>query len=276
MTSLTGKRTLLTGASSGIGRATAIELAKQGAVLFLTARDQARLEQTRAACVEAGSPAVHVLTADVSQPSECKRLVEAAVRELGGLDVLINNAGSIVWGPFREISDPALIAWQTDTNYSSVVYTTHYALPHLIASKGRLAGVSSIAGLISIPNEALYCGTKHAIYGFLDSLRVELRGTGVSVSVLAPDVIATDILGTAMTPEGARYGKRFARSEYMSAEKCAQIFVHGLARRKRLIMTTFRSHFAVFARQFAPWIVDYMTTRAIATLKLETHTVESS
>jgi short-subunit dehydrogenase len=161
-----------------------------------------------------------------------------------------------------------------ETNYLSVAHITFHALPHLVASRGHLAVVSSISGLVGVTGQTLYSAAKHAVHGLMDSLRIELDGTGVTVTTIAPDVVATNVLAAAVTPKGARFGQRFVPSAYMSSEECAKIIVRGLARRKRLVLTTARSRFALFARLVVLGLVDWMGARASATLKLEPHAAD--
>jgi short-subunit dehydrogenase len=257
---------VVSGASSGIGRALALELAARRSRLFLTGRDEARLMATAAACRDAGAVSVETLIADLSKPAECERLVRAAVSALGRLDVLVNNAGIGMWAHFRDVKDPSWISRIMDTNYGSVAYTTYYALPHLLASRGRLGVVSSLAGLIPVASESLYCASKFAIHGLCDSLRVELRGTGVSVTMLAPDLVPTGIFASAVDAAGQVIGAELPARKGTPVEACARVFADGLARRRRRVLTSYRSGLAPLLHEVWPSLVEAVTEHEVKAL----------
>ena len=177
----TGKSIVVTGASSGIGRALCLALAPQRPRLVMAARDASRLEEVAAECRAAGAE-VLVVPTDVTSPDECRRMVEHTVAAFGALDVLVNNAGASMMARFDEIEDIGLYERLMRVNYLGSVYPTYYALPHLKKSRGQIVVMSSLAGLTGVPTRTGYAASKHAVFGFFDSLRIELRGTGVSVT----------------------------------------------------------------------------------------------
>jgi NAD(P)-dependent dehydrogenase (short-subunit alcohol dehydrogenase family) len=183
--SLRGGSFIVTGASQGIGKAVSLRLAGLGARLTLAARDGAALEAVAAECRSRGGEALAVPT-DVAQPEECAHLVRRAVEAWGGIDGLVNNAGISMLARFDEVSDLSLYERLMRVNYLGYVYPTYHALPELKRSRGRLVAVSSVAGFAGLPLHTGYAATKHAIFGFFDSLRIELRGSGVAVAVVAP------------------------------------------------------------------------------------------
>jgi NAD(P)-dependent dehydrogenase (short-subunit alcohol dehydrogenase family) len=202
---LAGNSILVTGASQGIGKAVCLELAGRGARLTLAARDAAALEQVAAACRDRGGEALVVPT-DVSQPGDCERLVRQAVATWGALDALINNAGIDMIARFDEVADLQLFERLMRVNYLGYVYPTYYALPELRRSRGRLVAVSSLAGMTGVPTRTGYAASKHAIFGFFDSLRIELAGTGVTVTLVAPDFVLSEIHRRAAGPDGRPLG----------------------------------------------------------------------
>ena len=178
---------VITGASSGIGRATALEMARRGANLVLAARRTERLEEVAAQCRALGVQAVAV-TADVSNPDDCRRLIEAA----GDVDVLVNNAGFAVLGTINEI-DPAEIRGMMDTNYFGTVHCTRAVLPQMLArSRGTIVNVSSMLGIMGVAGMSAYCATKFAIVGFTEGLRDEVLGKGVRVAMVCPGTTDTE------------------------------------------------------------------------------------
>ena len=142
--------TLITGASSGIGEALAYELARQGAWLALGARRLDNLETIAAKCRELGGKALAV-QADVSQQTDCEKLVQETVKTYGRLDTLVNNAGVTMWARFGDLKDPALIEQIMKVNFLGAMYCSYYALPYLKQTQGRIANISSMADKLIAP-----------------------------------------------------------------------------------------------------------------------------
>ncbi|MBV9622339.1 MAG: SDR family oxidoreductase [Gammaproteobacteria bacterium] len=260
---LAGKTVLITGASEGIGRALALELAALRCQLVLGARDEARLESCAADCRAAGA-AVTWRSADLAQPADCTRLVEHALERFGGLDVLVNNAGMTMWSRFESVSDPTLYQRLLSVNYLGAVHTTAAALPHLVRSRGLIVAVASLAGLTGVPERSGYAASKHALVGFFESLRIELRERGVDVLIVAPDFVVTQIHRRAAGPDGRPLGVTpMQESHLMSARACAQLMVRAMRRRQRLLITSRRGHLARWARLLVPALVDRLAARAI-------------
>src|SRR5690606_17729775 len=128
-----------------------------------------------------------------SVQDNCAKVIEAAANHFGGIDVLVNNAGITMWADFEDTKDPALIEHVMRVNYLSCAWCTYFALPYLKKSRGHIVGVSSIAGIVGVPGHAIYGASKHAVHGFLNSLRVELKPYGIGVTVVAPDFVITEI-----------------------------------------------------------------------------------
>ncbi len=152
---------IITGASAGIGKALAIQLAGQGAKVAIAARRAERLEQIAAECRASGGE-VLVIPTDVSDESQCKNLIERTVEKYGQLDMLINNAGMAASALLDEFPDLSLFRQTMDINFYGTVYCTYYALPHLKQSKGRIVAVSSLGGKSAIPYNTPYCSSKYA------------------------------------------------------------------------------------------------------------------
>ncbi len=184
-----GTRALITGASRGIGRALATNLAARGAVLGLAARSTTELD----ALASTLPGEHHVLTCDVADASETEASINTFVNEAGGLDLLIANAGVTHYGPFRD--QPLEKAkHMSQVNWHGTLHTVHFGLPHLLEQqRGHIVVVSSGAGLRSFPQAAVYGATKAAQRMFAEALRHELAGTGVSVTVVYPGEIATSL-----------------------------------------------------------------------------------
>lgn len=181
---LSGRKVLITGASEGVGAATARILAREGASLCLAAR---RREPLEAMAAELGGRAC-VVTADVARVEDCERLIEDAARALGGLEVLINNAGAHHRGRVGERS-VAELASMVDVNTRAPIVLSRAALPHLVASRGTIVNVASLAGMLPLPDAAAYSATKFALRAFSIALRHELEAQGVRVCLVSPGPI---------------------------------------------------------------------------------------
>jgi short-subunit dehydrogenase len=255
----------ITGASSGIGAELARQCAAVGARLVLAARDEARLAEVADACRELGAEALVVRT-DVAQEADCAALIRSTIGHFGRLDMLINNAGLGASGLVRDVTDPSLFERVMRVNYLGSVWCTLHALPHLLASRGRLVAVSSLTGLTGVPKRAAYGATKHAMAGFFDSLRIELEGTGVSVTVAYPGFVLSEINRHALSPAGTPWGERgYVRrpGETMATAECATLILHAAAARRRDIVMTWRGKVGRLLKLVAPSLVDRMARRAI-------------
>ncbi len=254
---------VITGGSSGIGREIALQLAAQGASLVLAARDPALLEAAASSCRSLGARAIAIPT-DVSDQKQCERLIGAAVDEFGRLDTLINNAGISMHARFDELDSLDAVERITRINYLGSVYCTHFALPHLKRTRGRIVVVSSVSGKIGVPTRSVYAATKHALAGFFDSLRIELETDGVSVTVVYPGFVATDIAERALGPGGELLGTRpVSKRHVMSAEECARQTVAAAASRSREVVMLRAGRLGQLLRVVAPGIVDKITRRTV-------------
>lgn len=249
------KVVVVTGASEGIGRAFCLELAAGRPKLVLAARNEARLNDVARQCQERGAQ-VLVVPTDVTLVEDCKRLIDKTVAVFGGVDVLVNNAGITMWANFDETSDVSLVKRVMAVNFHSVAYCTHFALPYLKRSQGRLVGVASLAGLIGVPGHSIYGASKHAIFGFLNSLRIELAAYGVSVTIISPDFVATELHQRGLRGDGSLMQQRLDTRRYMPPDECAHLMVSAIARRKRQLVTSPRGKLAAFARDLVPGLVD--------------------
>jgi len=261
---LAGKTVVVTGASSGIGKAVCLELARRGARLVLAARWEDRLAEVARECEALGAEALVVPT-DVSSENACRNLIERAVERYGGINALVANAGRTMWARLDEMSEPSACEELMRVNYLGCVYPTFYALPHLKKTRGRIVAVSSLAGLTGVPERTGYAATKHALFGFFESLRIELEGSGVSVTLAAPDFVVTEIHRSAIGPDGRALGESpMQESRIMTAETCARHIVRAMEKRKRLWIGSLRGRVGRFVRLLAPALTDRIARRAIA------------
>jgi len=254
---------VITGGSSGIGREIAYQLTEQRALLVLAARDAALLDAVAAECRSRGARAIGVPT-DVSAEVECEALIERAVGEYGRIDTRVNNAGISMHVRFDELGSVGPIEWLMRVNYFGSVYCTHYALPHLKRSKGRIVAVASLAAKTGVPTRSAYAASKYAMAGFFDSLRVEIAPDGVSVTVIYPGFVATDIGSRAVGPGGTPLGIRpVVKAKAMPVEECASAIISAASARRRELVMTARGKIGQWLKLIAPGAVDRIATRAI-------------
>ena len=189
---LNGKRVLITGASSGIGRAVAIEAARRGADLIIGARRRDQLEVTAQLCASSGRDC-RIVIADVSDPEQCRVLI----REAGEVDVLVNNAGFAIFDAIADAADDDLESMMR-TNYLGTVWCTKAVLPQMLERRsGTIVNVASIAGIMGYFRMGGYCASKFAMVGFTEALRDEVRSQGVRVALVCPGSTETEFFNRA-------------------------------------------------------------------------------
>jgi short-subunit dehydrogenase len=260
---LDGKIILITGASTGIGEALALALARRGARLMLAARDGTKLTQVADACTKLGTHAVAQIT-DVARPEDCRALIERTLKEFGGLDVLVNNAGRTMWSRFDVMTDLGIFEQLIKVNYLGAVYLTHHALDALKQSRGLIVAVASVAGFTGVPERTGYSASKHAMVGFFESLRIELDGSGVEVGIIAPDFVVSEVHKRAIGPDGKPLGvSPMQTARIMTAEDCAAGIVRAVEKRKRLVIMSARGRLGRWVKLIAPKLIDRIAARAI-------------
>lgn len=207
---LPGLRVLLTGASSGIGRELACRLVEQGAQVIALARREDRLQQLAA---EVNRPdRLNYLVADVTQPADRARVIDACRERFGGLDVLINNAGSGAIGPFANASEERLRRVM-EVNFFAPVELIRLALPLLKSGQRPLiVNVGSVLGHRAVPQKSEYCASKFALHGFSDALRAELASDKVDVLLVSPSTTQTEFFASVEGNKQKPHGRLGARS----------------------------------------------------------------
>jgi short-subunit dehydrogenase len=229
----------------------------------LAARDATRLEELARECRTQGGETLVVPT-DIANEVDCGWLVETTLQNFGGIDAVIHNAGITMWSRFDAVADLEIFERLMQVNYLAPVRLTSLALPHLKQSKGLLVAVASLAGLTGVPERSGYAASKHAMIGFFDSLRIELRGTGVDVSVIAPDFVVTEIHKRAIGPDGEPLGASPMQvAKIMSAADCAQRIVRAIEKRERLVVMSARGKIGRWLKLVAPSLIDRIAERAI-------------
>lgn len=252
---LSGKVVVITGASSGIGKALTYEFSKYNTKLVIGARN---IDELNAIASELSSFGVEVLPVktDVTCEGDCKNLVEQAISKFGQIDILINNAGVSMRALFKDV-DLKVIRHLMDVNFWGTVYSTKYALPYLLETKGSVVGVSSIAGFHGLPGRCGYSASKFAMHGFLETLRIENLKNGLHVMIAAPGFTATNVRFSALTADGTPQGMS-PRDEknMMTPEEVAKIIVKGIVKRRRNIIMGTEGKISVLAQRILPTVID--------------------
>lgn len=249
------KVVLITGGTSGIGRACAVAFGQAGARVVITGRDEARLQDTARELTSLGITH-HTVRADVGVEADSERAVAEAIQAFGQLDVLLNNAGISMRARFQDV-DLEVIRRLMQTNFFGTVYATKFALPHLLASKGSVVGVSSIAGYRGLPGRTGYSASKFAMHGFLEALRTELLPQGVHVLLACPGFTASNIRQVALAADGSAQGES-PRDEQkmMSSEEVAQHILAAVRHRRRDLVLTSQGKLTVFLNKWLPSLTD--------------------
>jgi NADP-dependent 3-hydroxy acid dehydrogenase YdfG len=214
---LTGKVAIVTGASAGIGRASALALAAEGAKVVITARRQDRLEAL-AAEINAMNTHAYIIAGDANDETTAKRCVETALNEAGRIDILLNNTGM---GNYKNLVDTTLEEYEQlmNTNMRTTFIFTRQVVPQMLLQKqGTILMISSMAGLYGFANQAVYCATKFAQVGFAQSLDKELRPSGIKVGVICPGGVKTEFaIGAGRTEESVEQSNMLEATDVAGA-----------------------------------------------------------
>ncbi|MDJ1501144.1 SDR family oxidoreductase [Xanthocytophaga agilis] len=257
------KVVIITGASSGIGKALAEIFGRAGAKIVITGRNETNLQETSRLLSSQGIENFPIV-ADVSIEKDNQRMVDETIRKYGQIDVLINNAGISMRSLFEDV-DLDVIRKVMDINFYGTVYATKYCLPYLLKSKGSVVGISSIAGFRGLPARAGYSASKFAVNGFLEVLRTEMLHKGVHVLTASPGFTASNIRNTALTSDGSVQGESPREEEkMMSAEECAEHILKAVQKRKKYLILTRQGKLTVFLNKWFPGWMDKIVYNVMA------------
>jgi short-subunit dehydrogenase len=260
---LKDKVVIITGASSGIGRALAFEFAKEGAVISAAARSRDKLSRLKEEIEKSGNRIIVVPT-DVSKEADCKNLIDKTVAEYGRIDILVNNAGISMRALFQDVN-LSVIKQLMDINFWGTVYCTKFALSHLLSAKGSLVGVSSIAGYKGLPGRTGYSASKFAMQGFLEVVRTENLKKDLHVLIACPGFTTSNIRNTALAADGSQQGESPRNEEkMMSAEEVARRIVNAIIKRKRTLILTSQGKLTVWLNKFFPSLMDKLVYNHMA------------
>ncbi|MBL4754062.1 MAG: SDR family oxidoreductase [Flavobacteriales bacterium] len=256
---------IITGASSGIGQACALEYAKQGDSIVIAARNYDKLKKLETALVALGAKVLSVAF-DITLDEDRKRLIDQTVTKFGRIDVLINNAGisqrSLAKNTLLDVDRQLM-----EVNYFGTIALTKYALqPMIKAQSGHIAVISSIVGKFGFPLRTGYSATKHALHGYFESLRAELHEDNIKVSIICPGRIKTNISINALTEDGSTHSKMDEGTEAgLSAESCARQIVRAISSGKKETYIGGKEILMIYIRRFLPGLFYKMILNIKAT-----------
>ncbi len=243
---------IVTGASSGIGKAVALEAAKQGAKVVLAARNLEQLYIVAEEIIKIKSEFLIVQT-DVSKIEDCKNLIQKTIEKFNKIDVLVNNAGISMRALFSEMKIE-VFEKVMDINFFGTVYCSHFALPYLLKDKGTVVGVSSISGLTPLPARTAYSSSKYAMYGFLTTLRIENIKKGLNVLITHPGFTESNIRIHALTADGTEQGETPRHEDkMMTSEQVAIKILKGIRKKQKVQIMTAVGKITVFLNKLFPW-----------------------
>jgi short-subunit dehydrogenase len=259
MSHFNNKLVWITGSSSGIGRALAIEFSKQGAICILSARSKDGLEQTNSLTSNADQNII--LPLDVTNEQQVEKAVSNIIDQ-GGVDILINNAG-VSQRSTVEQTEMKVYRSLMEVNYFGVVKLTKAVLPHMLKKgKGSIVTISSIAGKVGPPYRAGYAASKHALHGFFDSMRAETSHKGIHTLVVCPGYINTPIAHNALAADGQKYNKRDSENANgLEAEELAKRILNAIKKKKTEVYFGKFEVNAVRLKRFLPGVLTKMLNR---------------
>ena len=261
---LTGKTFVITGASSGLGKALAVALAAHNVNLVLAARNLGALDKVAQICKQSGSPLPLTVMTDVTDADQCRSMVEEAVNQHGSIDYLILNAGISMWSLFENVTDVSIFNKIMNVNYLGAVYCIHSALPHLKKNRGTIVAISSIQGKMGMAFHSGYAASKHALHGFLDSLRMELKDVHI-LTVMPHWIKGTSLRENALGTDGQKIGvsKRQHSKESISLDMCSQAIIKAMIRGKSEVAIPFKLNFVPWLKLIAPGFLRKLVLRKL-------------
>jgi len=257
------KVVIVTGASSGIGKAIAYEFGKHGAKVVLAARSDDRLKAISNDMAAKGISSLVVVT-DVSKEEDCRNLISRTLETFGTIHVLVNNAGLSMRASFLDV-EISVLHRLMDVNFWGTVYCTKYALPYLIENKGSLVAVSSVAGFHGLPGRTGYSASKFAIHGLLETIRIENLRKGLHVMIIAPGFTTSEVRLHALTADGSKQGESPRDERKMDTpEHVARWVIKGIRKKKRNKLLTLDGKFTAFFQRITPDFVDWVYYRVMS------------
>jgi dehydrogenase/reductase SDR family member 7B len=257
------KVVIITGATSGIGRACAEVFGKEGARLVITGRSIEKMDAVKKELNQSGIDFLPMII-DAASEDDNRKMIGETIEKYGSIDILINNAGISMRALFNDLGLDTFKKVM-DINFYGSVYATKYALPHILKSKGTIVAISSINGHRGTPGRSAYSASKFAMEGFFESLRTELMHYGVHILVVSPGFTGTNIRNAALNKDGVSQGESPRdEAKMMTAVQVAEAILRGVRKRKRDLVLTPFGKLVVFLNKWLPAWMDKMAYREMA------------
>ncbi len=248
----------ITGGTEGIGKALAEQLLQHGSMVATCGRSEEKLQRMKE---QHTGENFFCLAADVSKLEDCEQFIHATIETFGRIDILINNAGMSMRAELKH-AEIDVFRKLMDINYFGTLYCTKLALTTILAQKGDIVGISSIAGFRGLPGRSGYSASKFAVNGLLEAIRTELIEDEVNVLCVCPGFTQTNIRNAALNASAESHGESpLDEKSLMSAEECATHILKAIAGRKRLLVLTFTGKRTVFMNKFFPAWTDKLTRK---------------
>lgn len=252
------KVVIVTGGTDGIGKALVDAFLENGAKVATCGRNHDKLYRLQS---EHPSAPLYTMVADVSNENDCRRFIEMTIKNFGGIDIIINNAGISMRSVLKEVSTD-VIRRVMEINFFGTVYCTRYALESIMERKGTIVGVSSIAGYRGLPGRSGYSASKFALQGWLEAIKTELMNDDVHVMWVCPGFTTSNIRFAALNKDGQPQAESpMDETRMMSAEECASRILRGIRKKKRTVVMTFEGKRTVFLNKFFPKFTDRMVRK---------------
>jgi len=254
--SFTNNSIVITGASQGIGRELALQLAKQGALLTLAARNIDQLNQVVGLCQQNGGKAIAIMT-DIAHESQCQALIKRAVDEYGRIDILVNNAGIGFSSRFDCLKNLSPGEMVMQINFWGSIFCTYHALEYLKQTRGRIIVINSGFGTFPAPSSSFYSASKYALVGFFDALRLEIENSGVTITMIYPEWVATGVSSRALDSDGNLTGNINPHEiGAMPVGICVKAILKAAEKRKREVLMTVKLKIGKILGSIFPNITD--------------------
>lgn len=255
---------VITGASSGIGAELAIQLSKKGAHVVCAARTKEKLEIVCREISESGGSSISV-QADITDRAQCNKIIDAAIENYRRIDVLILNAGISMWAKFDEINDVGFFKDIMNTNYMGSVYCVHSALPFLKKSKGKIVSCSTGQAIMGFPNHSGYVASKHALHGFLSTIRMENKEDITVLEAVLSWIKGTSLRGNSYGPDGKKqqgFAKKHTK-EAVPLSQCVQIIISSIEKDLKTVYIPKKLSLIPFLKLFFNRFLEQRVTKAI-------------
>ena len=256
------KVAVITGGSSGIGEALAYKFSEENFDVVIGGTNRERIKSVISNIKEKGGRGEGI-SHDVSSSDDVKKMVDLAINKFGGIDVLICNAGISIRSLFQDV-DIKSFEKLFGINFLGSVYSVKHSLPHIIKSSGSIIAISSLNGFIATPTRTAYVSSKHAIQGFFDSLRLELKRKNVHVMVASPGYVHSNFRKNTLKSDGKKEGKTSRdNAKMMSPEEVAEKVFRGYVTKKRDLIFTLRGKLAHLIKNWFPKVADRLAYNEI-------------